>query len=81
MAFTNFGSIPHATLLSFTAAGANVAPNWLLGAVCGVGGLVGGYVGARLQPRLPETVLRLLLGSCAVGLALFYLVQAARGVQ
>lgn len=68
-------------VLSFTAAGANVAPNWLLGAVCGVGGLVGGYVGARLQPRLPETVLRLLLGSCAVGLALFYLVQAARGVQ
>ena len=65
--------------LSFVGAGDNVSPNWLLGVVCGVGGLVGGYLGARLQPRLPETALRVLLGSCAVALALLYLLQAVRG--
>lgn len=31
-----------------------VAPNWWLG----LGGLIGGCLGARLQPRLPETLLR-----------------------
>jgi uncharacterized protein len=55
----------------------HVAPDWALGIACGVGGLVGGYVGAMLQPCLPERGLRLLLGTLAVGLALAYLVQLA----
>jgi hypothetical protein len=53
-----------------------VAPNWPLGVICGIGGLVGGYLGARLQPRLPESGLRSLLGILAVGLAIVYVVQA-----
>jgi hypothetical protein len=40
-------------------------------ALC-TGGLLGGYTGARLQPRLPEMVIRRLLGawssSCASGM-------------
>jgi uncharacterized protein len=68
-------------LLSIFAPGTNVAPNWALGIVCGIGGLAGGYLGARLQPRLPETALRVLLGACAVGLALLYLTQAFRMSQ
>jgi uncharacterized membrane protein YfcA len=48
----------------------------LLGLLCGLGGLCGGYLGARLQPRMPETALRLLLGALAVGLASLYLTQA-----
>ncbi|MFI6806874.1 TSUP family transporter [Streptomyces luteogriseus] len=43
----------------------DVAPDWWLGLSCEVGGLVGGYLGARLQPRLPENALRLLLGVLA----------------
>src|SRR5690349_7812900 len=54
-------------LLAVVADG-TIAPDWVLGLACGLGGLVGGYVGARLQPRMPETALRLLLGVLAIGL-------------
>ncbi|MFJ4621811.1 TSUP family transporter [Streptomyces sp. NPDC088812] len=62
-------------LLSSTATG-DIAPHWLLGLTCGLGGLVGGYLGARLQPRLPENALRLLLGAVAAGIGALYGVQA-----
>jgi hypothetical protein len=62
-------------LLSLTR-GADIAPDWPLGLICGAGGLIGGYLGARLQPRLPETGLRRLLGALAVALAITYLSQA-----
>jgi uncharacterized protein len=54
----------------------SVAPDWSLGLACGLGGLFGGYLGARLQPRLPERALRGLLGLLAVGLSAMYMVQA-----
>ncbi|MBO3748597.1 hypothetical protein J5X84_21175 [Streptosporangiaceae bacterium NEAU-GS5] len=59
------------------AAPGDIAPNWIAGLACGLGGLVGGYAGARPQPRLPERALRLLPGILAIGLALLYLLQAA----
>jgi hypothetical protein len=46
---------------SLTVDGA-IAPNWVLGLACGAGGLTGGYLGARLKPRMPETVLRAAAG-------------------
>jgi uncharacterized membrane protein YfcA len=54
-----------------------VGPDWTLGVLSGLGGLIGGYVGARLQPRVPERGLRILLGALAVGLAVLYTAQAA----
>ncbi|MFG2594308.1 sulfite exporter TauE/SafE family protein [Streptomyces sp. NPDC048438] len=53
-----------------------VAPDWWLGLASGAGGLIGGYLGARLQPRLPETALRLLLGTLAAALGALYAVQS-----
>ncbi|WP_306340604.1 TSUP family transporter, partial [Streptomyces sp. AS13] len=53
-----------------------VAPDWALGLACGAGGLIGGYLGARLQPHLPETALRLLLGALATALGAAYALQA-----
>jgi uncharacterized membrane protein YfcA len=38
---------------------------------------IGGYLGAWLQPYLPETLLRVLLGAVAAGLAALYVLQAA----
>lgn len=67
------GALTYA-LLALTGRG-NIAPDWRLGLLCGLGGLVGGYLGARLQPHLPERALRLLLGTVAVGLSVLYLVQ------
>lgn len=62
-------------VLSLLSSG-DVAPDWWLGLSCGVGGLVGGYLGARLQPRLPENVLRLLLGILATSVGGMYALQA-----
>ena len=53
----------------------DIAPGWPLGLACGLGGLFGGYLGAHLQPRMPETALRLLLGGLAIALAIVYTVQ------
>ncbi|MET7931812.1 sulfite exporter TauE/SafE family protein [Streptomyces sp. NPDC005349] len=67
------GTVTYA-LLSLTTTG-DVAPDWLLGLTCGAGGLLGGYLGAHLQPRLPETTLRLLLAALATGVGALYAVQ------
>lgn len=64
-------------LLSLAHSG-SVAPDWFLGLACGLGGLVGGYFGARLQPRLSETFLRLLLGILATALGTVYAINALR---
>ena len=52
-----------------------IAPDWPVGFACGLGGLIGGYVGAHLQPRLPENALRILLGVLAMALGIAYLIQ------
>jgi uncharacterized membrane protein YfcA len=54
----------------------SAAPDWWLGIACGLGGLVGGVLGAALQPRLPRRGLRVLLGVLAVALGAAYLVAA-----
>jgi uncharacterized membrane protein YfcA len=53
----------------------SIAPAWGVGLAMGVGGLLGGYVGAGLQSRLPETVLRRGLGLLALALGVRYAVQ------
>ncbi|MFE6973033.1 TSUP family transporter [Streptomyces sp. NPDC057682] len=63
-------------LLSLTATG-DVAPDWPLGLACGAGGLLGGYLGARLQPHLPEAALALLLATLATTIGALYAVQIA----
>ena len=52
-----------------------IAPDWPVGFACGVGGLIGGYLGAHFQPRLPERALRILLGVLAMALGVAYLIQ------
>ncbi len=63
------------TLLALSGPG-SIAPDWFLGLACGAGGLVGGYLGARLQPRLPEKALRLLLGTLATTVGTLYAAQS-----
>jgi uncharacterized protein len=50
-----------------------VAPNWPTGIALGVGGLVGSYVGARLQSRLPDLLIRRLLGVLEIAIAIRFL--------
>ena len=63
-------------VLQMNASG-SIAPDWSLGIACGLGGLCGGYLGASLQPRMPERLLRTLLGLLAMSVAALYAVQAA----
>ncbi|MGB9803870.1 sulfite exporter TauE/SafE family protein [Desulfofundulus sp.] len=64
-------------LLSLTAAGARagVSPDWLLGALFGVGGLLGTYFGAYLQKYLPDRLIRGILGCLVTFLAVSYIIQ------
>jgi len=51
----------------------SVAPDWPTGIALGIGGLLGGYTGARIQSRLPDALIRRLMGILVVGIAIRYL--------
>jgi uncharacterized membrane protein YfcA len=53
---------------------APVAPNWPTGIALGVGGLAGGYTGARIQSRLPDVLIRRLVGILVIAIGARYLV-------
>ncbi|MGC2008835.1 TSUP family transporter [Trebonia sp.] len=51
----------------------SVAPDWPTGIALGLGGLVGGYTGARIQSRMPDVLIRRLVGVLVVGIGAYYL--------
>ncbi|MFC1520935.1 sulfite exporter TauE/SafE family protein [Elusimicrobiota bacterium] len=57
----------------FTASGAGVSPDWMLGIMFGAGGLLGIYCGSRFQKFIPEKVIRVALGVIITLLALRYI--------
>lgn len=63
-------------ILAIVTPGNHIAPDWALGLIAGTGGLIGGYLGARLQPHLPDRALRVGLGALAIATATIYLYQA-----
>ena len=50
-----------------------VAPDWPTGLALGIGGLAGAYTGARLQKRLPDALIRRLVGIMVVAIGARYL--------
>jgi uncharacterized protein len=60
------------TVLSLHEPGA-VAPDWPTGVALGVGGLAGGYTGARIQSRLPDALIRRLVGVLVIAIGVRYL--------
>jgi uncharacterized membrane protein YfcA len=55
----------------------SVAPNWPTGIALGAGGLAGGYVGARMHARMPETIIRRLLALVVIAIGIRYLIGAS----
>ena len=53
--------------------GMAVAPDWLLGSLFGVGGMLGIYLGARVQRFVPAKWLKGMLTAILIGVALNYL--------
>ena len=65
-----------AGVITFTILSINqgpVAPNWPTGIALGIGGIAGGYTGARMQSRLPDTLIRRILGILAIAIGAQYL--------
>ena len=52
---------------------AAIAPDWPTGIALGVGGLAGAYTGARIQSRLPDLLIRRVLGVLVVAIGARYL--------
>ena len=68
---TSLGGVLTFTLLSIGEG--SVAPNWPTGIALGIGGIAGGYVGARIQSRLPDILIRRVVGILAIAIAARYL--------
>ena len=60
------------TVLSLHQQG-SVAPDWPTGIALGAGGLAGGYTGARIQSRLPDALIRRLVGILVMVIGARYL--------
>ena len=50
-----------------------VAPDWPTGIALGLGGLAGAYTGARVQSRLPDALIRRLIGVIVIAIGARYL--------
>ena len=50
-----------------------VAPDWPTGVALGIGGLAGAYAGARLQRRLPDVLIRRVMGVLVIAIGGRYL--------
>jgi len=74
---TSIAGVVFYQIASATSLGAdtNVAPDWLLGALFGVGGLAGTYCGAYIQKYLKEKIVRAVMATLILFLALRYILQ------
>jgi uncharacterized protein len=69
---TSLAGVATFTVLSLHQHGV-IAPDWPTGIALGAGGLAGGYTGARIQGRLPDRVIRRLLGVIVAAIGARYL--------
>jgi uncharacterized membrane protein YfcA len=60
-------------VLLATQSNGSISPDWPVGIALGLGGLGGGYIGAHLQPRLPELAVRRLLGFIVLAIGIRYI--------
>src|ERR1022692_1546465 len=61
------------TILSVHQRG-SVAPDWPTGLALGIGGLAGAYTGARIQSRLPDALIRRIVGVLVLAIGAHYLI-------
>lgn len=59
--------------------GVSVAPDWLLGILFGLGGMLGMYLGARCQKYVPARVIKWMLAGIIIATAAKYVVEFSTG--
>jgi uncharacterized membrane protein YfcA len=69
---TSIAGVVTFTVLSVHHPG-SVAPDWPTGVALGLGGLAGGYTGARIQARLPDALIRRIVGVLVIAIGARYL--------
>ena len=69
------GVLAFAAIGAATSSTSSYGPDWLLALLFGIGGAIGGNVGARLNKQVPEAWLRRVLGAIAIGVGLSYISQ------
>jgi uncharacterized membrane protein YfcA len=69
---TSVAGVVTFTILSVHQPG-SVAPAWATGVALGAGGLAGGYTGARIQSRLPDALIRRVVGVLVLAIGARYL--------
>ncbi len=69
---TSVAGVATFTILSLHLHGP-VAPAWSTGVALGIGGLAGGYTGARIQSRLPDALIRRIVGLLVTAIGARYL--------
>ncbi len=74
---TSIAGVVYYHILATTAIASQVAvaPDWQLGALFGIGGLLGTYVGARIQKFMPDKVIKVILTILILFLAFGYISQ------
>lgn len=74
---TSIAGVAFYSFLAVTALGAtaNVAPDWALGALFGIGGLLGTFCGAYVQKFLKEGIIKFVMATLIMFLAISYIVQ------
>lgn len=74
---TSIAGVVFYTALAATPVGAvtNVSPDWLLGALFGIGGLLGTYCGAYIQKYLKASLVKGIMAALILFLALRYILQ------
>lgn len=74
---TSIAGVIFYSILAMTAVGAatNVAPDWALGVLFGVGGLLGTYCGAYMQKYLKEKIVKAIMAILILFLAMRYIIQ------
>jgi len=74
---TSVAGVAFYSLLALTSLGASagVTPDWALGALFGLGGLLGTYCGAYLQKFLKEGLVKGVMSALIIFLALRYVIQ------
>jgi len=53
----------------------SIAPDWPTGIALGAGGLAGAYTGARIQSRLPDILIRRVVGILVIAIGARYLLS------
>jgi uncharacterized protein len=72
---TSIAGVAFYQLLAPFYPGMSIAPDWLLGFLFGIGGLLGTYFGARFQKHLPANAIKWILSGAIVFLAVKYIIS------